>query len=256
MDDNIPINNDDSSFRENNLKHIKVYNKLQDLIINGVFPVGYQLPTEPELAIKMEVSRVTLRRSLAWLREDGLISNIRGKGNFVISTEDNSQPQQYIKKIQHPFYACTTLSIDEIEFNFKIEPPSEPMLNALKSETAVVVVCDRWYKSAGEIVGYSITFLPIESITDFKINLNEPKELEVFVENQIYTQTIKVNTVMKYTTDGNTVSSKNKISNNDSFILLYEDLFSKNNQITMHTRYYIPTDNFKVNINLTDKYEF
>lgn len=254
MDDNISTSCDDN--KDNHLKHIKVYNKLYDLITNGVFPIGYQLPTEPELASKMEVSRVTLRRSLALLREDGLISNVRGKGNFVTSPIDDNQPHQYIKKIQHPFYACSTLSINEVEVNFRIEPPSEVMLKALKYNTAVVVVCERWYKSDGVYVGFSLTFLPIESITEFKINLNEPKELEVFIENTIYSQTIKASTVMKYTTDGNTVSQKHKISDNDSFILLYENLFSKDNKIIMHTRYYIPTDNFKVYINLNDKYEF
>lgn len=253
-DNNLSINAFDD--KDNNLKHVKVYNKLYELITNNTFPVGYQLPTEPELASKMEVSRVTLRRALSLLREDGLISNVRGKGNFVISPDEIDNSTQYTKKIQHPFYCCTTLSIDEVEIIFKIKPPSENMVKALKQDTAVVIVCERWFKKNKKAVGFSLTFLPIEMITQFKINLNEPKEVEVFIEETVYAHTIKSNTVMKYSTDGNIISSKYKISDNDSFIMLYEDLFSKENNLIMHTRYYIPTDNFKVHINLKDSYEF
>lgn len=65
------------------LKHVKVYNRLYSMIQDGVYPPGSQLPSEPELALQMDVSRMTLRRALALLQEDNLVINIRGKGNFI-----------------------------------------------------------------------------------------------------------------------------------------------------------------------------
>lgn len=245
-----------TDLKDNNLKHIKVYNKLYDLITNGVFPIGYQLPSEPELASKMQVSRVTLRRSLALLRDDGLISNIRGKGNFVISPDSPDNSLKFVKEVQHPFYACTTNTIDEVELSFKIDPPTETMLKSLKTNTSVVVTCKRWYKTQGKVVGFSLTFVPVETVTQYKIDLNEPKELELFLENTIYSQTIKAFTVMEYTTEGNIVSGKYKFSDKDSFIILYEDLFSTENQTIMHTRHYIPTEHFRVHFNLSATFEF
>ena len=53
------------------------------MIQDGVYPPGSQLPSEPELALQMDVSRMTLRRALALLQEDNLVINIRGKGNFI-----------------------------------------------------------------------------------------------------------------------------------------------------------------------------
>ena len=45
------------------LKHVKVYNRLYSMIQDGVYPPGSQLPSEPELALQMDVSRMTLRSS-------------------------------------------------------------------------------------------------------------------------------------------------------------------------------------------------
>ena len=57
------------------LKHVKVYNRLYSMIQDGVYPPGSQLPSEPELALQMDVSRMTLRRALALLQEDNLVIN-------------------------------------------------------------------------------------------------------------------------------------------------------------------------------------
>ena len=40
------------------LKHVKVYNRLYSMIQDGVYPPGSQLPSEPELALQMDVSRI------------------------------------------------------------------------------------------------------------------------------------------------------------------------------------------------------
>ena len=70
--------------KERNLKHVKVYDHLYSMIKDGAFPAGSQLPSEPDLAVQMDVSRMTLRKALSLLREDGLIQNIQGKQDCSI----------------------------------------------------------------------------------------------------------------------------------------------------------------------------
>ena len=50
---------------------------------DGTWPQGTRLPSERELCVDLDVSRVTLRRALSDLEHSGLISARRGRGWFV-----------------------------------------------------------------------------------------------------------------------------------------------------------------------------
>ena len=111
------------------LKHVKVYNRLYSMIQDGVYPPGSQLPSEPELAQQMDVSRMTLRRALALLQEDGLVINIRGKGNFINEADpDAVYEEEYTidlsqlkPTVAFPHLPENTKTIDEISEDVKID---------------------------------------------------------------------------------------------------------------------------------------
>ena len=52
----------------------------------GVFPLGTMLPSERELAERLEVSRATLREAMAALRAAGLVETRRGRGGGTVVT--------------------------------------------------------------------------------------------------------------------------------------------------------------------------
>jgi len=52
----------------------------------GVYPLGSTLPSERELAVRLGVSRATLREAMAALREAGLVETRRGRGGGTIVT--------------------------------------------------------------------------------------------------------------------------------------------------------------------------
>ena len=52
----------------------------------GVYPLGSTLPSERELAERLNVSRSTLREAMAALREAGLVETRRGRGGGTIVT--------------------------------------------------------------------------------------------------------------------------------------------------------------------------
>lgn len=56
---------------------------IKDNIINGVYSPGDQLPNEKQLCEKYNVSRITVRRALKELSNEGLIEVLQGKGTFV-----------------------------------------------------------------------------------------------------------------------------------------------------------------------------
>ena len=65
------------------LLHRQLYLLLKQQIIDGVYRVGEQLPTQAELCERFSVSRITVRRALGDLEAEGLIRTTQGAGAFV-----------------------------------------------------------------------------------------------------------------------------------------------------------------------------
>lgn len=57
--------------------------KIRNDIANGVYPVHSRIPSEQELCETYQVSRVTVRKALAELTQEGLLNRHQGKGTFV-----------------------------------------------------------------------------------------------------------------------------------------------------------------------------
>lgn len=66
---------------------VPLYYQLQELlkeqIESGVWRTGDALPSEPQLAKRLGVSRVVVRQALAILEDDRQIVRVRGRGTFV-----------------------------------------------------------------------------------------------------------------------------------------------------------------------------
>lgn len=67
-------------------RYLQLYRHLASAITSGRLEPGAQLPAERELADLAEVSRVTVRKSVAELVRDGLIEQRQGAGSFVRET--------------------------------------------------------------------------------------------------------------------------------------------------------------------------
>ena len=56
---------------------------LRARIESGEYPKGSRIPTESELVETYEVARTTARRSIALLREEGLVMTVPQRGTYV-----------------------------------------------------------------------------------------------------------------------------------------------------------------------------
>ena len=65
------------------LRSVSVRDELTRRIDEGQFPAGTRLPSEPDLAAELQVSRATLREALRALEGEGLVRRRRGSGTFV-----------------------------------------------------------------------------------------------------------------------------------------------------------------------------
>jgi GntR family transcriptional regulator len=60
-----------------------VQDELRQRIDQGRLPAGSRLPSEPDLAAELQVSRATLREALRALEEEGLLRRRQGSGTYV-----------------------------------------------------------------------------------------------------------------------------------------------------------------------------
>ncbi|BDR60069.1 GntR family transcriptional regulator [Lactobacillus xylocopicola] len=63
--------------------YFQVMEQIRQNIITGKYPVNSKLPNEFELSEQFNVSRVTLRKAIKGLTDDGLVEKIQGVGTFV-----------------------------------------------------------------------------------------------------------------------------------------------------------------------------
>jgi DNA-binding GntR family transcriptional regulator len=80
-------------------RYLQVARTLRKEIVDGVYPVGSQLPTEHELCKRFAVSRYTVREALRRLREDNLVSSRPRTGTLVVPRPSSDSYVQHVMSI-------------------------------------------------------------------------------------------------------------------------------------------------------------
>ena len=259
------------------LKHVKIYNELYELIQNGTYEPGSQLPSETTLSATMNVSRMTLRKALTLLREDGLIKDVQGVGHFVrepkaagsrgrkhpqragsadsaaVADAEDSASDEMLSSdgsMTHPVYDSCQEELDSVELDFRIEPPSKSILDNFDHYTAAVVIVDRWYKHEGHTIAYSLSFIPIELVGRLQIDLNSTDALLNFLEHTCYEQDHHCSRCVTYSTAGNFSAKNYKLSSHDSFLMTQENVYDENEEILVVSKHYIPAEVFELKFSI------
>ncbi len=238
---------DSQTSRTQKLKHLKVYDQLYELIQDGTFPAGSQLPSEANLAEQAQVSRMTLRKALSLLRDDGFLQNVPGVGHFVLSPDGKERTAKDGAAL-HPVYAYCTKEPDLAELSFRIEPPTKAISDSFGQYLPAVVIADRWYKRHSVPVAYSLSILPIEQIEARKIDLNSTEELLQYLEKTCYETMGSCRRTCSHSTAGNFSSDSYTLSGRDSFLLVLENIYDGNHRMILQNKHYIPFDLFKIEI--------
>ena len=63
--------------------YIQIHDQLKNEIEQGIWKVGDRLPSERELAVKFNVSRMTLRQAIQNLADEGILERKIGSGTYV-----------------------------------------------------------------------------------------------------------------------------------------------------------------------------
>lgn len=230
--------------------YINVYDELLLQIRKGEFPIGSQLPSEPELARKLGVSRATLRQALVLLQDDGLVRNIRGKGNFVLEN-DLKQGDIQLEKLSNPMHKCHIVTFDQVDLHYRLDPETEYTKQVLRRESSPVVALERMYRQQGRLLGYAFTFMSMQTVESLSLDLNHKEHLLDFLENGAYHLTGHGHIEIKYTHTVNLADSKEKLVGQNECFLLLESLYNvaEPDYPLMYNKFYIPQQYSNIKFN-------
>lgn len=230
--------------------YINVYDELLLQITKGEYHAGSQLPSEPELARKLGVSRATLRQALVLLQDDGLVRNIRGKGNFVLESF-NKQGDVQLEKLSNPMHKCHISTFDQIDLHYRLDPETEHTKQVLKRETSAVVALERLYRKGGNLLAYAFTFMSMQTVESLSLDLDNEEQLLEFLENEAYEIANHGDIEIKYTHTVNLADRKEKLIGSNECFLLVETLHSITEQDypLIHNKFYIPEQFSNIRLN-------
>lgn len=119
--------------------YIQLYNRLRLDIEGGVYSPGERLPSESELEAKYNTSRITIRKAISLLSNDGYVSVRQGLGTIVASPTmyNTNFVTSLTEQLREAGY---TPSASNIHFSRCTVPPEIASVMGLPSNTEMVRV--------------------------------------------------------------------------------------------------------------------
>ena len=120
------------------LKYEKIANDLRQSIRKGEYSSGDQLPLEKELCEQYQVSRVTIKRAMDMLVQQGLVTKRRGSGTFVKTLDDNYARQLSLSTGNQLLGFRETFRESKVRtkvLRFEIVHPSDEVAKSLQMST-------------------------------------------------------------------------------------------------------------------------
>ena len=136
----------------------KVLNQIRSDIRDGVLPVGVRLPSEQEIGHRFGVSRITVRRALAELAQEGLVD--RGAGRVARVTAPRLV--QAIASFEDPFATLRLVRGTTVKLlSFGWQVAGGAIAQGLGLEEGDQILCFERLRSQGDKpVYHSRAFLP------------------------------------------------------------------------------------------------
>ncbi len=142
-------------------KYAQVVDEIKSRIERGIYPAGTLLPSEHQLALEFGVSRPTIVRSLATLRQDEWIETQQGKGSFVrgrraFADAERTRPAHGVLEVRE-----AELPGELVQAGVKLAPPHITALLRLQPGSRAFVR-QRLLTDEGERVELASAWLPLD----------------------------------------------------------------------------------------------
>lgn len=141
------------------LLYVEIANTIKNNILEGIYPVGSQIPTENELEKQFEVSKITVRKAIEILSGEGYLEKKSGKGTTVLSNRlfnKLSKAASFSSMIEEKGHHLSKeiLAVEKI----KVDPKESEIIAAFGEEAYKLT---RFYRLDHEPYIYFEHYLPM-----------------------------------------------------------------------------------------------
>lgn len=163
--------------------YYQIYLLYKQKIMTGNLAHGDRLPSEAELAANHNVSRITAKRSMNELANEGLVTRSRGKGTAVSYLMPVSAFSADFGGLMENLIAIgASTDVDVLAFGYVNAPA--PIADSLRLEPgAVVQRAERRRSRDGKPFSYILSYLPEDIGRSFQRNDLSDKPILSLIEN-------------------------------------------------------------------------
>lgn len=141
-------------------KYVIVANRLRQQILEKEYQINEQLPQETAIAKSLNVSRITVRKALDILVNEGLIYRIQGSGTFV---KDNQPGEGVQSKQSLEIFDFNKYSVKLI--NFGVSKPSPTVMDQMNiNQFDLTYEIERLIMNGKTIIALQNIFMPVKII--------------------------------------------------------------------------------------------
>lgn len=155
------------------LKYETVAGDIRDKILSGDYAPNDQLPTTPELCDQYQVSKITIKKAMDELVQQGLIARRRGSGTYVkrVSAVEAASPAGWDMSSQMSGFVaehkdCKVTSIVHEFTVMRVDAEIAQLLGMEADEFAYYISRTRLVDGTPLVIEY--TYMPIKLVPDLR----------------------------------------------------------------------------------------
>jgi GntR family transcriptional regulator len=230
--------------------YYQLKNILKSRILSNELKGNQRLPTETELCVEYNVSRVTVRQALSELMKDGLIYRDRGRGTFVTEGAELKRPE--LKgSIENLIASAKGSRIRVLSYKEILPPPNiAKILQLRKAEKVFQLELVRFIPKGP--FGYSIIYFPFSLGKIISPNdLKEMTEIITFVEEKLKTKAHRAKQAIDVGVADKVLAENLSVQPKTPLLIIERNYYTRKGSVMFVAITYFRPDLYKYEIELT-----
>jgi len=230
--------------------YYQLKNILKSRILSNELKGEGRLPTESELCMEYNVSRVTVRQALSELMKDGLIYRDRGKGTFVTEGVELKRPELR-GSIDNLIAAAEGTRIKVLSYQEIFAPPDIAKILQVKKTEKVFRLDLVRFISKGPL-GYSFIYFPfpLGKIISAE-ELDETTEIITFVEEKLKTKAYRAKQTFDVGAADKVLAESLSVRPKTPLLIIKRNYYTRKGSLMFVAISYFRPDLYKYEIDLT-----